>query len=149
MAAIGAAAACGQGASDMFLPYHPPVEVADASSGGVDEGVNGSGVGAGTGAPTGLPCDVQQRLENRCFACHLAGTPYPLLSYEGAQVLLDGSHSLPPQSAGLRQPTHLPGPRSHRGVAAEQWVSLVHPTHWPVASQIGWSSSWQVRVAEH
>lgn len=49
--------------------------------GGLDEGLNGTGVGAGTGANTGLPCDVQQLLENRCIGCHLKSPPGALLTY--------------------------------------------------------------------
>jgi mono/diheme cytochrome c family protein len=48
------------------------------------DGINGSGSGAGTGTFTGLPCNVQQVLENRCIACHLAGGKFvpPLLTYD-------------------------------------------------------------------
>src|SRR5512143_2439287 len=49
--------------------------------GGLNDGINTTGVGAGTGANTGLPCDVQQLLENRCIGCHLGPSPKPLLTY--------------------------------------------------------------------
>lgn len=49
--------------------------------GGVNEGLNTTGVGAGTGANTGLPCDVQQLLENRCIGCHVGPSPVALLTY--------------------------------------------------------------------
>jgi hypothetical protein len=86
IAALGAAAiaaACTPFAANDSAPSSSTEK--DASTGDPG-GLNTTGVGAGTGADTGLPCDVQQLLENRCIACHLATSPIPLLTYDDLEA---------------------------------------------------------------
>jgi len=141
-AAFATASGCGGGDSgDQFRARSTTDADATAAPGDSgapadDDGINTTGSGAGTGANTGLPCNVQQLLENRCIACHLSTTPYPLLTYENLlapppsdpkSTMADKSLARMKDTARPMPPAPAPAPAATEVDVFQAWVTAGKP----------------------